>query len=97
MAEQNGSSRMDRIEQALELLIADHVRFDEEHKRLLTAQVVLTDRVDKLAIEQKALAMHTNEKFAEVAERFAATDDRLNALITIVDGFIRRPPGPERL
>ena len=49
----NGSwqSRLDRMEGLMSLFIEDHVRFDDEHKRLLTAQVVLTDRVDKLAIE----------------------------------------------
>lgn len=92
MAEQNGSSRMDRIERALELLISDHVQFREEHKALLTSQILLTDKVDKLSDELKALAKHTDERFAEVAERFAATDERLNALINVVDGFIRRPP-----
>ena len=99
MAEQNGSSRMDRIERALELLISDHVQFREEHKALLTAQVLVTDKVeklsdkvDKLSDELKALAKHTDERFAEVAQRFLATDERLNALITVVDGIIRRPP-----
>lgn len=92
MAEQNGASRMDRIERALELLIDDHVQFREQHKALLTSQILLTDKVDKLADDLKALAKRTDERFAEVAERFAATDERLNALISIVDGVIRRPP-----
>ncbi len=76
---------MDRIERALELLIDDHVQFREEHKALLTSQVLLTDKVGKLADELKVLATQT-------AERFAATDERLNALIHVVDGLIRRPP-----
>ena len=75
---------MDRIERALELLLDDHVQFREEHKALLTSQVLLTDKVDKLADELKTLAHETDR-------RFAATDDRLNALIHIVDGLIRRP------
>ena len=33
----------------MEILVEDHVRFQEEHKQFLTAQIVLTDRVDKLA------------------------------------------------
>jgi hypothetical protein len=52
------------------LLIEDHVRFSEEHKQLLTSQVLLTDHVDKLAITVQELA---------AAQRH--TDDRLNALI----------------
>ena len=54
MAEANGHqdnvSRLDRIEAALEHIIDEHEMFRDEHKRLLTAQVVLTDRMDKLAI-----------------------------------------------
>lgn len=76
---------MDRIERALDLLIDDHVQFREDLKALLTSQVLLKD-------ELSVLAKRTDERFAEVAERFAATDERLNALITVVDGIIRRPP-----
>jgi hypothetical protein len=75
---------MDRIERALELLIDDHVQFREDHKALLTSQVLLKD-------ELSVLAKRTDQRFVEIAERFAATDERLNALITIVDGIIRRP------
>jgi hypothetical protein len=83
---------MDRIERALELLIDDHVQFREEHQALLTSQILLTDKVDKLADDLKALAQQTKERFAETDKRFAGTDERLNALIQIVDGLIRRPP-----
>jgi hypothetical protein len=76
---------LDRIERALELFIDDHVQFREEHKALLTSQVLLTDKVDKLADELKTLAQQTKERFAE-------TDERLHALINVVDGLIRRPP-----
>ncbi len=79
MAEQNGSDRLNRIERALELLIDDRVQFREEHKLLLTAQVVLTDRLGKLT--------ERVDKLAELGEH---TDERLNALITIVDGIIHK-------
>jgi hypothetical protein len=52
------------------LLIEDHVRFSDEHKQLLTAQVVLTDRLDRFIKETTEAGKHT--------------DERLNALITIV-------------
>jgi|HubBroStandDraft_5_1064220.scaffolds.fasta_scaffold2187908_1 hypothetical protein len=81
MPNENGSSRLDRIEHALELLIDDHVQFREEHKQLLTAQVVLTDRLDRLA---KTVAAN--------AEAQKATDEQLNALIKIVDDMIRNRP-----
>jgi hypothetical protein len=74
----SGESRLDRLEGLMALLIEDHVRFDDEHKRLLAAQVVLTDRLDRF--------------IKETAEAGKHTDERLNALITIVDGVIRRRP-----
>ena len=64
--EQNGykNPRMDRVELALEKLAekldamaerqgADHDAFTEEHNKLLTAQILLTDRIDKLAVAQE--------------------------------------------
>jgi hypothetical protein len=45
----SGESRLDRLEGLMALLIEDHVRFSDEHKQLLTAQILLTDRVAKLA------------------------------------------------
>ena len=41
----HGTSRLDRIEQAIESLADD---FREEHKRLLTAQILLVDRMSEL-------------------------------------------------
>jgi hypothetical protein len=88
MPEQNGSSRLDRIERMLEMVAADHVRFqgrheafEEEHKRLLTAQVLLTDAMAKLAEAQR----RTDERLEQVTQN-------LNALISVVDWIIRRPP-----
>jgi hypothetical protein len=48
MPNDNGSSRLDRIERELELLSAGHVEFREEHKQLLTLQARLTGRIDRL-------------------------------------------------
>jgi len=79
--EPNGAGRMDRLERLMELMIDDHVKFQDEHKQLLIAQVVLTDRVDKNA---KAIA--------ELAEAQKHTDERLNALIAVVDDWIRKSP-----
>ena len=82
----NGAARLDRIERALELLIDGHVQFREEHKRLLTAQVVLTDNMARLAEAQKKLAdaqKRSDEKIAGLAE--AQT-----ALIHVVDDLVRR-------
>jgi hypothetical protein len=55
---------LDRIEAILEVvanqhmqLTEEHTRFAQEHRQLLAAQVVLTDRVTTLAEAQK----HTDE------------------------------------
>jgi len=85
----SGDSRLDRLEGLMALLIEDHVQFREEHKQLLTAQVVLTDRVHKLAITMDTAVIAIRALTA--AQRH--TDDRLNALISAVDDIVRhRPP-----
>jgi len=85
----SGDSRLDRLEGLMALLIEDHVQFREEHKQLLTAQVVVTDRVDKLAITMDTAVIAIKDLTA--AQRH--TDDRLNALISVVDDIVRhRPP-----
>jgi len=81
----SGESRLDRLEGLMALLIDDHVQFREEHKLLLSAQVVLTERVDKLAI-----TLNTAIKELSTVQR--QTDERLNALIAVVDDIVRRPP-----
>jgi len=97
MSEQNGASRIDRIERALDLLIDDHVQFREEHKLLLAAQVVLTDRLDRLTLrvdklaEQGArtderlekLGARTDERLKELAALGARTDERLKELAAL--------------
>jgi hypothetical protein len=77
----NSKSRLDRLEGLMELVIEDHLKFRDEHKLLLTAQVVLTDRVDRLAVIVR-----------EMAEAPKQSDERLNALIAFVDESIRKRP-----
>jgi hypothetical protein len=74
----SGESRLDRLEGLMALLIEDQVQFREEHKQLLTAQVVLTDRLDRFIQATAEAQKHTGE--------------RLNALITVVDGIVRKRP-----
>jgi len=89
-----GKSRLDRLEGLTQLLIEDHLKFRDDLRQLLTAQVVLTDRVDKLAITVQELA----EKQKELTDSEKHTDDRLNALIHVVDDWITRgiPPSPRQ-
>lgn len=89
-----GKSRLDRLEGLMQLLIEDHLKFRDDLRQLLTAQVVLTDRVDRLAITVQELA----ERQKELTESQKHTDDRLNALIHVVDDWITRgiPPSPRQ-
>lgn len=82
----HGKSRLDRLEGLMQLLIEDHLKFRDDLRQLLTAQVLLTDRVDKLAVTVQ-----------ELTESQKHTDDRLNALIHVVDDWITRGiPPPQR-
>jgi hypothetical protein len=99
--EQNGHgmSRLDRMEGLMQLLIDDHLKSTDEHNRLLKSQIVLTDRVDKLAqttdkaIEQFARSQKDlAEAQKQLAEAQKHTDQRMDALIAVVDGIIRKPP-----
>jgi len=85
--EQNGHgmSRLDRIERAIESLADD---FRDEHKRLLTAQILLVDRMNELTGRIDKLA----ETVEDLAEAHKGSEERLNALILTVDDLIRRPP-----
>jgi len=74
-------SRLNRLEDAYNLMIQDHEEFRREHKMLLTAQVVMQGNLEK---------MHGNlEKTQENLEKTRSLvqeiGDKLNALITWSD------------
>jgi hypothetical protein len=83
-----GKSRLDRLEGLMELLIDDHLKFSDEHKKLLTAQVVLTDSLIHLTDRLDRVT----ERLDRLAEAQAQTEERLNALIAVVDDVVRRKP-----
>ena len=92
MANDNGTGRLDRIERALELLIDDHVQFREEHKMLLTAQVVLTDRVDKLIVRMDQLTSRVDQLTGTVEKLAASVGDLRVAVDGLVKYVMRLPP-----
>src|ERR1700680_3566270 len=88
-----GKSRLDRLEGLMQLLIEDQLKFRDDLRQLLTAQVLLTDRLDKLAVRVDTLAITVHE----LAESQKHTDDPLNTLIHVVDDWITRGiPPPQR-
>ena len=95
--EQNGHglSRLDRMEGLMELLIDDHLKFRDEHKSLLTSQVLLTEQVGKLTETTAGLAETMKQVAAsqkELSDAQKHTDERMDALISSVDDLIRNRP-----
>ncbi|HWZ31887.1 MAG TPA: hypothetical protein VNX18_11160 [Bryobacteraceae bacterium] len=95
MPETNGSgeSRLDRLERLMDLLITDHLTFTDEHKQLLTAQVILVGNMQEMQAAQKKLQAAQEKLQAaqeKTDEQMKATDERLNVLIQMMDGFIRK-------
>ena len=80
MADTNGQgkSRLDRIEEMIELgearNQAAHERFEAEFRHLLTAQILMTDNMNKLEL------------------KMLETTEKMDALIRVADGVIRRDP-----
>jgi hypothetical protein len=67
----DGSSRLDRIEAALEMMIRDHEEFREKHRKLLTAQVLMQDEMQR--------------GFKKFRQKMDEVTDNLNGLIGAVD------------
>ena len=95
----NGTARLDRIERALEMLIADHEQFRDEHKRLLTAQVLLQDSLEKLGTRVDTLAAKVDKLVEHDAaqdraieanrESIKALDGRVDALVSAIGEWLR--------
>jgi predicted nucleic acid-binding Zn-ribbon protein len=105
MAESKGNreTRLDRIERALELLVAGHEQFRADHKQLLIAQVVQSEQI---AENSKHIAALTNRIDAQAnqmddertarKESDAALDKRVADLVSSISDLVRRIP-PENL
>ena len=71
---------MDRLEHLMELVIADHVKFADEHNKLLTSQVLLTDGLDKLGkFVATSVRELTSKRVREEFSRTARTASRAKA------------------
>jgi len=97
----NGTARLERIERALELLLADHEQFRDEQKRLLTAQVLFQDSLEKLGSRVDKLVEHDSVQdrlIAENRENIKALDRRVDALVSAIGEWLRglHRPAPEQ-
>jgi hypothetical protein len=77
----NGRSRLDRIEAIIEAVAVRQADIEDEFRRLLRAQVVMVDNMGQLAAEQ-----------VKLAEQQRNTEEKLHALIAVVDDIVRRTP-----
>ena len=77
--------RLTRLEEFVEVLTNAHIEFVEEHKKLLTAQILLTDQMKETDRRMK----ETDQRLKELS---AHTDERLGSLIKMMDEWIRRHP-----
>lgn len=93
----NYSARLDRIEGIIEAMATRQADIENDFSRLLTAQVVLTDRVNRIAqnleqlgirVEQLTAAQLRNE------ERFTAMGARIDNLVSAIGELTRRIPPP---
>ncbi|HEX4135977.1 MAG TPA: hypothetical protein VHY84_15285 [Bryobacteraceae bacterium] len=82
MPETNGNqdnlSRLDRIEIAIEHVINEHEKLVDEQGRLLKAQVVMVDSLDKLTAKLAAVDERLGHRINEIG-------GKLDALINVVD------------
>jgi hypothetical protein len=78
---QNGESRLDRIERAIEHIVGEHETFREEHNRLLRSQVLLQEAQKELQEAQKKQEKSLERLEVQVAE----IGGKLDALIHIVE------------
>jgi hypothetical protein len=78
--------RLTRLEEFVEVLANEHIQFAEEHKRLLTAQVVLTDRMDKLTDRMDKLT----DRMDKLIQAQTHTEERMSVLIQMMDDWIKR-------
>jgi hypothetical protein len=82
MPETNGNqdnlSRLDRIEIAIEHVINEHEKLVDEQGRLLKAQVVMVDSLDKLAAKLVAVDERLGHRIDEIG-------GKLDALIDVVE------------
>lgn len=100
----NGQSRLDRIESALEAIVRSQAHLleaqtslEREHKNVLTSQILMQEELRQFAAHSEKRFADSEKRFADSEKRFerietnlAEAADKLNALIALMD---RARPG----
>ncbi len=85
MCDNNGGNpRLDRIEGILETTVKVQSDMQQEHQKLLRAQIVQVD-------ELRQLSKRTDERFQALSAAQERMDEALTVLIGTVDEIIRKP------
>lgn len=86
----NGNAeRLDRIEGIIEALATSQADLVQSQGQLLTAQVILTETVDKLGKRLNQLAASTETGINALIAAQQHTDEHMDAPIATVDDIIR--------
>jgi hypothetical protein len=75
----------------------EHLKFQEEHSNMRQLHMGLQSQVNSLGLAMLGLTDHLKDvtvKLASLAEAQLHTEERLNALIVVVDGIVRRLDQP---
>ena len=80
----NYEVRLTRIENMVEALVGSQ-------RQLLTAQVLLTEQLEKTNHTIELVDKRLGERMDQLAERADRVDGQIEALIKIVDRMIRNP------
>jgi hypothetical protein len=78
--QETGGERPDPIERALQLMLDDHIRFREEHKWLLSAQVQMQGGLEALRTDLHALAGNVNTLTSNIEAMRGHFNARLSRL-----------------
>jgi hypothetical protein len=94
----NLKRRVIRIEEIMEVLTSRHIDLEEDHARLLKAQVVMADQLQKNSAQIDRLTAtqdRTDAAIAQLTIRLDTLGARVDALVSAVGEFIRRLPPPQ--
>ena len=85
----NGSSRLDRIERVIELLVNNQIAIQEQHdrdfKKLMTWQVLMQDKFEKLTVKVDTIAGKVDQQ----ADKIEGVIERIDKLVIAIGELIK--------
>ena len=85
----NGAGRLDRIERVIELLVNNQLAIQEQHdddfKKLMTWQVLMQDKFEKLTVKVDTIALKVDQQ----ADKVDGVIERIDKLVIAIGELIR--------